>query len=648
MSLDSSSSKTDYNFLVCGGAAGIVGNPPIEWSHTHFLYMLLDFVNGVHLTDFDQNLSGSIIIGLCIAYYFFARDKLSFDTFKYAAQPHINAFNVNLVLDRIRNSLNLQSNQQLFILLHIDEYQEIFDFENNNFWKIPSSKGLFKELMYVLGPLMTEKRLDYYVQTFLSGTAPQDVTREKEPTSYSFAFVKCPMLTITAILNIFDYFANKNGDRQQHWMASTPFLQLLYDTGGLPRALQYVIEKSLAIHNFFNELQNGKFTFFDSLFAEIVNTLNQKYNIRSYVRKNLKVSLQILYHCIGAIPTQFNKNLDINTPQLTVEKMERDGYLILKPHSDLDYLIEMPFYFFYLYNMELNIAPAILHKKFQPNSDMYWEEWENFVAQFEVIHNNLLVDMGTKEIKLRDYYCGGIGRDDILDIQIKLEKLNNICIAKNQFPKSGQPIRSSDNFEMSFESNDILFINGKAAPFADIFLVQQTSKSQKIIMGLQEKWHNFSDPITIMDIENECKKNSAAIAKSTIKNLKDYHIITIIFTSQHFNKEDVKKLPNDCLIIARDNFEQCFGPVFSSRLAFNIMGKLNLNFAKPQQISNLIKGIGTTMSSSIFQKRPYYGVEDVIKKNGENFQKVQKRTGAVLIHSIFISQQLTVNYNIMD
>ncbi|CAJ0839728.1 12469_t:CDS:1, partial [Entrophospora sp. SA101] len=45
------------------------------------------------------------------------------------------------------------------------------------------------------------------------------------------------------------------------------------------------------------------------------------------------------------------------------------------------------------------------------------------------------------------------------------------------------------------------------------------------------------------------------------------------------------------------------------------MGKLNLNFAKPQQISNLIKGIGITMSGSICQKRPYYDVEDVIKKN---------------------------------
>lgn len=51
---------------------------------------------------------------------------------------------------------------RLVIILHIDEYQEIFTFENN--------KGLFKEMMLTLGPLMTESNSEYYVQTFLLGT----------------------------------------------------------------------------------------------------------------------------------------------------------------------------------------------------------------------------------------------------------------------------------------------------------------------------------------------------------------------------------------------------------------------------------------------------------------------------------------------
>ncbi|PKY39259.1 hypothetical protein RhiirA4_452422 [Rhizophagus irregularis] len=161
-------SKTDLNFLVCGGAPGIgkarwgielfeslkhVWVPPYQWNKPHFLYFLLDFVNGVRLSEFDQNLSASIIIGLRIAYKYFAQDKLSFDSFKYTAlakEKSLNAFNITLVLDRIR--------------------------------------------------------------------------------SYSFVFVECPLLSTTAILEIVDYYANENGDKQQGWMTSASFLQILYDT----------------------------------------------------------------------------------------------------------------------------------------------------------------------------------------------------------------------------------------------------------------------------------------------------------------------------------------------------------------------------------------------------------------------------------
>lgn len=223
--------------------------PPYQWNKPHFLYFLLDFVNGVRLSEFDQNLSASIIIGLRIAYKYFAQDKLSFDSFKYTAlatEKSLNAFNITLVLDRIRRSLNLEPKQQLIILLHIDEYQEIIDFDNNGYWKVKinSTKGLFKEILNETGKLMaTGNRIDYFVQTFLSGTALRDVIKKFGPSSYSFVFVECPLLSTTAIREIVDYYANENGDKQQGWMTSASFLQILYDTGGLPRALQYVLEK---------------------------------------------------------------------------------------------------------------------------------------------------------------------------------------------------------------------------------------------------------------------------------------------------------------------------------------------------------------------------------------------------------------------
>ncbi|GES73716.1 hypothetical protein GLOIN_2v1720049 [Rhizophagus clarus] len=632
-------SKTDFNFLVCGGAPGIGKTrwgielfeslkrdwtPPSKWTDTkpHFLYFLLDFVNGVRLSEFDQKLSASIIIGLRIAYKFFAQDKMSFDSFKYAAltiEESLSAFNINLVLDRIRKSLKLESKQQLIILLHIDEYQEIIDYDQNERWRGPGTKGIFKEILNETGKLMsTGARIDYFVQTLLSGTALREATKKFEPTSYSFEFVECPLLTTVAMLEIVDYYANENGDKQQGWMSSAPYLQILYDTGGLPRALQYVLEKSISTENFFDQLKEGKFTFFDDIFSTVADTLNKKYGIRDFVQKNKNVSYQLLYHCICDIPVKLEQILDTDNSLLTVEKLERDGYLILKTVRS-SYFIQMPFYFVYLYNLELNIAPGILHGKFQPDPNMCWHEWERFVAQFEVFYNNLLLDIGIEEISLRDYYRGAFGKKNILDIRIRLKKLD-ICEIKNQFPKTSQLIRRVDNTIMSLES-DYVFINGNSASFADAFIARS-----KDIIRLQQKWHNSFDFISIQDIEKECKKNDDAIniaKRKKMKSLEDFRVIPIIFTSQQFNEADINNLPDKCLVIAKNNFGQYFGKVFSSRLAFSMLNDFNLNFATPDQISKMFGGIGPIISSQICKKRPYYDADDLINKN-KNYSNVKK------------------------
>ncbi|CAB5349395.1 unnamed protein product [Rhizophagus irregularis] len=217
-----------------------------------------------------------------------------------ATEKSLTAFNITLVLDRIRRSLNLEPKQQLIILLHIDEYQEIIDFDNNGYWKI----------------------------IFLLGTALRDITKKFGPSSCSFVFVECPLLSTTAIREIVDYYANENGDKQQGWMTSASFLQILYDTGRLPRALQYVLEKSLSTNNFFDQLKEGAFSFFNDIFNSVVETLNKKYCIRNFVQKNKNTSRQLLYHCICGIPVKLEQVLDIDKPHLTVEKLERDGYLI--------------------------------------------------------------------------------------------------------------------------------------------------------------------------------------------------------------------------------------------------------------------------------------------------------------------------------
>jgi hypothetical protein len=94
---------------------------------------------------------------------------------------------------------------------------------------------------------------------------------------------------------------------------------------------------------------------------------------------NRKASCQLLYHCIEAIPVQLDAKLG-SEQIVIVEALERDWFLILKNIGPDIYLIEMPFYFIYIYNIWLNTVPTTVRKMFQPESEMAWDTWEKFVA----------------------------------------------------------------------------------------------------------------------------------------------------------------------------------------------------------------------------------------------------------------------------
>ncbi|CAI2197587.1 8777_t:CDS:2, partial [Funneliformis geosporum] len=129
-------SKSSFNFLVCSGAAGIGktrwGNEffnsvkkdwssPPSWEKPGYLYLFLDFINGVRLSSFDKNLEASTILGLRVAFDYFVcrKRKISFQEFKILVEPYIKFFGIELVLSHIK-SKEFQHNQQLIIVLHID------------------------------------------------------------------------------------------------------------------------------------------------------------------------------------------------------------------------------------------------------------------------------------------------------------------------------------------------------------------------------------------------------------------------------------------------------------------------------------------------------------------------------------------------
>lgn len=109
--------------------------------------MMIDFSNGVKFTDKDKELSLSVILELRLTFIYFFKGKcnMNFTEFLIILGTDLKYFGIEEVIDAIRKDMDLNNDdEQLFILLHIDEVQYVFDFEKH---KTENPKKLFKLLM---------------------------------------------------------------------------------------------------------------------------------------------------------------------------------------------------------------------------------------------------------------------------------------------------------------------------------------------------------------------------------------------------------------------------------------------------------------------------------------------------------------------
>ncbi|CAG8812703.1 10508_t:CDS:2, partial [Gigaspora rosea] len=74
-------------------------------------------------------------------------------------------------------------------------------------------------------------------------------------------------------------------------------------------------------------------------------------------------------------------------------------------------------------------------------------------------------------------------------------------------------------------------------------------------------------------------------------------------------------LPDNCLLVAKENFGKYFGPVFSSRATFSLTEDINPNFSEPKRMASIIPGVGDNIARDIVLKRPYYNEEEFYAKH---------------------------------
>ncbi|KAF9404097.1 hypothetical protein BGZ76_007119, partial [Entomortierella beljakovae] len=177
--------------------------------------------------------------------------------------------------------------------------------------------------------------------------------------------------------------------------------------------------------------------------------------------------------------------------------------------------------------------------------------------------------------------------------------------ASQQFPST--KLNDKDGEPIDWESRSNIIVNGKSAPWGDAFIVRE-SAGRNILILHQDKFDYNSDLLS----EHEKNMNNSKKAEKNLgETLASYRHITIVFTTQPFDGNDVAK---DCLVISKDNFKDYFGPVFASRATFALTRAINPNFSELSRMRTCLSGVGDVTAGEIIKKRPYLSQEDFCEK----------------------------------
>jgi len=606
-----------------------------KFEDPHFEYIILDFGNDVRLDKNDQLLSTATILGLRLAWTFFVKgsNEMSFMTFRSEAIKYEQYFQFETVVTAIRKHLQLATDRKLFIFLHVDEFQEIFDYERQN-PNTPKAR-LFKDIQGILGTCMTGDK-KFFIQTFFSGTERRSIIETRKSSTFAWTFIDCPLLPLFDCVAIMRHFAKNYGfSDDKQWILESWVHQLLSDMGGLPRALE------LLLNEFFGDQHENAKTFFNDIkqhsddaskyLTAVANQLNDRYAIKDFVEKHRKLALEITYRSLGSIPTKRSEVLSHEESDigLTLDVLESDKHLILKNINEHHVLMQLPFVFLHLYNEVLQVVRGSLVASFSPTHEMQWQEWEFFLAEFEVFRNSLLVHLGHDIIKLGEIYRGAYGHNDTLNRDIKLSNLDVIKIDQ-QFPPTDHRVKQkmeerkvnikdwqpNDKYGDPVDwKNGHVVINGKNAPFGDCFLYRQVipPDNRNLIVCLQARFRKAS--LTIADIASEHKKYQDRIDGAPLElGLNNFRLTTVFITNQRLREgENIKKIPEDCILVSWHNFEKYFGEIFASRAAFHMARQRNPNFGDPILLMEPGR-MDKDHAAEIKKNRPFESLDDFYQK----------------------------------
>ncbi|KAF9997291.1 hypothetical protein BGZ65_007124, partial [Modicella reniformis] len=565
------------------------------------------------------------------------KKTLSPNRFNTQAIKYKQYFTIANAFLTISQDLELADNQPLYLFLHIDEFQRIFEFP----WKgsphgkaasplpegirmarnRPSSPygdrnnslcdegaNLFKDMMRHLGPFMGGKNYPLITQPFLSGTAQEDVILVAEPTFYSFKFIDLPLLSLGACYTIMGHFTQGKVPYSE-WMPKMEYFQLITATGGLPRAMQYLLE---VLFGYNLELLDAGFGPIDysETFMKVANKIDDRYYITSFARKHHDIIRALTRLCILQKESQRTGSV---SGQYTLDTLERQTHTILENSKVTKGMVfvRIPYFFLHLYNCATKDISGKLNYAFLKdwNEEHEWNYFEHFIAEYEVFRTNLLVDDDHSTMTLKSLYQGAHGVEETLNHEVKLSKLT-FSKATRRFPQTSPKKRKGSEEDMNMDwTSNVVIKNAAGASFGDVCVYRDNAKDEKkTLFALQaKKW--TTNNVTLKTIEKEHQTNCKAVesAPEHFSGVKDTRLITVMITTCSYTG-DVDRIPPDCLLIHKGNFAEYFGDIFSFHAALSMAKNSNWNFLTREFLRSKLP---EEKVQKVLDNMPYHTQEDI-------------------------------------
>jgi hypothetical protein len=480
------------------------------------------------------------------------------------------------------------------IVLAIDDVNKIHDLSRDHF------NFFFVILAYNIGHFQN------FLVPILGGTTITPLNREVGDMIHQ---IPLPSLSLSSVVGALE---TKIPDFETLLNMDTRFSNLLTDIDGHCRSLEIFYETLRGSH-----AQKG--ASWDEIFHLFSERILKAYP--AIIKEPLFG--QAIAHCLLPIHVYRSTVVADRISKITFEELAETGILSLI-ESRVRFQVRIPFLFIRIY-LKSRIPKASFTKLFSATllyPKITWQEWESFNQNYMVLKLAMFRHVGSTTLYLVELFDGAkknvkhmrlelpsdlqITKTEFRfppDLSMEYERINkesqqwinlDEVRAKYALPSEGWVIKNTDGAPFNFyvqlknrDGNNVILLfhtkfgtdeNIRSQVIRNEMLFQEYWKIRRLFQALQDNLEQdelSSQSVTCVSPnttaeEIEIEKNSLIIREAIrrlILHLKEVEIVIVFLCG--CETDLTAPLPEDCVVVSRDELEAFYGSTFAKRFALS-------------------------------------------------------------------------------